>query len=123
MAEPRTDLPPTHTIKPIDPPPAPGADSTSAQLKADIDSGRTGDKTEVFDPGLAPLGTDDEAAGHPPSPEQVAQARRSEGDARWTATGAEKASYAHHRQNKALPYFLAFIVLVALIFASVLWFK
>ncbi|MFE1597614.1 hypothetical protein [Methylobacterium sp. ID0610] len=120
MAETRTDLPPTHTTKPIDPPPATGA--TTAQLKADIDSGRTGDKVEVYDPGLSPLGTDDEAAGHPPTPERVAEARRNEGPARF-AGGAEKPSYAHHRQNKALPFFLAFIVLAALVFASVLWFK
>ncbi len=49
-----------------------------AQLKDDIDSGRTGDKTAVSDPGLSPLGTDDEAAGRPASGEQVALARRQE---------------------------------------------
>ena len=37
------------TTKPIDPPPSSGR-PTSAQLKADIDSGRTGDKVGVFDP-------------------------------------------------------------------------
>jgi hypothetical protein len=35
------------------------------QLSADIDSGRTGDKNPALDPSLAPLGTDDEAAGTP----------------------------------------------------------
>ncbi|MGY2052015.1 hypothetical protein [Methylobacterium sp. JK268] len=120
MAETRTDLPPTHTIKPMAPPPAEGA--TTAQLKADIDSGRTGDKTEVFDPGLSPLGTDDEAAGHPPSPERVALARANEGGARWQG-GAEKPSYAHHRQNKVLPFFIGFIVLAAVIFAVAMGFR
>lgn len=46
------------------------------QLKADIDSGKTGDKVvEGFDLGLSTLGTDDEAAGSPNTPEQVAMAR------------------------------------------------
>lgn len=33
------------------------------QLRADIDSGRTGDKVAYPDPAAAPLGADDEAAG------------------------------------------------------------
>lgn len=52
--------------------------STTAQLKADIDSGRTGDKVGGFDPAAAPLGVDEEAGGHSPSPELVEQARRAE---------------------------------------------
>lgn len=54
------------------------AGATVAQLKNDIDSGRTGDKTGGFDPAAAPLGTDDEAAGTPPSPEVIVQARAAE---------------------------------------------
>jgi hypothetical protein len=50
--------------------------STVAQLKADIDSGRTGDKIPVLDPAAAPLGTDDEASGTPPDPAAVTMARR-----------------------------------------------
>lgn len=43
-------------------------DRNAAQLKHDIDSGKTGDKVDAFDPAAAPLGTDDEAAGtHPQS--------------------------------------------------------
>ena len=34
---------------------------TTAMLKADIDSGSTGDKVAHYDPGLSQLGTDDEA--------------------------------------------------------------
>lgn len=34
-----------------------------AEIKGDIDSGETDDKTPGFDPGAAPLGTDEEAAG------------------------------------------------------------
>ena len=51
---------------------------TTAQLKADIDSGRTGDKVSAPDPGLSPLGTDDEAAGTPASPERIHAARAQE---------------------------------------------
>ena len=42
------------------------------QLRADIDSGRTGDKVSFPDPAAAPLGTDEEAAGTPLSPEAIA---------------------------------------------------
>ncbi|HYD31074.1 MAG TPA: hypothetical protein VEB64_09505 [Azospirillaceae bacterium] len=41
--------------------PHPG--SQAARLRADIDSGRTGDKIPAIDPAASPLGTDDEAAG------------------------------------------------------------
>jgi hypothetical protein len=57
---------------------APPKGATSAQLKADIDSGRTGDKIGHPDPAASPLGTDDEAAGHAPSAEQIAHARAQE---------------------------------------------
>jgi hypothetical protein len=52
--------------------------STGAQLKADINAGRTGDKVPAFDPAAAPLGTDEEAAGTPTPPEAWAAARRQE---------------------------------------------
>ena len=35
------------------------------RLKHAIDAGRTGDKVPGFDPGAAPLGTDEESAGTP----------------------------------------------------------
>lgn len=41
------------------------------QLRAAIDSGRTGDKVAYPDPAAVPLGADDEAAGTPPSPAAV----------------------------------------------------
>ena len=50
------------------------AGNTSAQLRDDIDSGRTGDKVSWPDPAAAPLGTDDEAAGMPPQPHELAAA-------------------------------------------------
>jgi hypothetical protein len=48
---------------------------TLEQLRADIDSGRTGDKVSAPDPAMAPLGTDDEAAGTPPSSAAIALTR------------------------------------------------
>jgi hypothetical protein len=53
---------------------------TVDQLRADIDAGRTRDKVPGSDPAAAPLGTDEEAAGTPISPEAVALARRHEVD-------------------------------------------
>lgn len=51
---------------------------TTDQLRDDIDSGRTRDKVAHPDPAAAPLGSDAEAAGAPPLPEEVAMARRHE---------------------------------------------
>ena len=53
-------------------------DDTIEQLRADIDSGRTGDKVSAPDPAMAPLGTDDEAAGTPPSLDGIALTRKLE---------------------------------------------
>jgi hypothetical protein len=52
--------------------------ATTAQLRDDIDHGRTGSKIHAADPAAAPLGTDEEAAGTPPSGEVVQQARNYE---------------------------------------------
>lgn len=110
------DIPRTQTITPMDAPPR-GTGSTSAQLKGDINSGRTGDKNEVFDPGLSPLGTDDEAAGVSPSAEQVDLARHQEGVARWQ-NGSDRDSYAHRKSSKALYAYVGFIALVLVLFAG-----
>lgn len=51
--------------------PAPQTDPpTTDRLRADIDSGKMRDKVRYFDPAAAPLGSDDEAAGNPPSPRE-----------------------------------------------------
>ena len=55
-----------------------GPTATVAQLRQDIVSGTTGEKVAVLDPSMASLGTDDEAAGEPPSPELVAAVRNAE---------------------------------------------
>jgi len=112
----QADIPPTHTIAPMDAPPLTEG-STTAQLKGDIDSGRTGDKNAVFDPALSPLGTDDEAAGTPPKPEQIDQARHQESSVRWK-DGAQKDSYAHQDSRKALYAYVGFIGLVLVLFVG-----
>lgn len=59
------------------------ATANAAQLKREIESGAHGDKVAYPDPGAAPLGTDDEAAGTPADAERerIALARRSAPDA------------------------------------------
>lgn len=109
------DMPRTRTIEPIGTPPG-SAVPTTAQLKADIDSGATGDKTEVFDPGLSPLGTDDEAAGNPPGPHRINLARHMETVHRWVK-GARRAGHAHHPTDPALSAFLGAIVCIGLVLA------
>src|SRR3954469_23840049 len=107
---PAGDSPPTPTTEPVAPPPR-SAQPTAAQLKRDIESGATGDKNPVRDPGLAPLGTDDEAAGHSPSPHRVATARVAERLQRWLG-GSPKASAAHAK-HEGVP--VAFLLTIAVI--------
>jgi hypothetical protein len=59
-------------------PHAPWKGETTDEFRIDIDSGRTADKVDWPDPAMAPLGTDDEAAGMPPSRKRVQLAVRQE---------------------------------------------
>ena len=59
------------------------------QLRAEIDSGRSGDKIAASDPAAAPLGTDDEAGGAPPSRNQVAMVHRQEVGRRVFSSGKD----------------------------------
>jgi hypothetical protein len=108
------DLPPARTLDPMKPPPD-SARPTSAMLKGDIDSGHTGDKTGVFDPGLATLGTDDEAAGRPPGTRRVAMARHFENLRRWSQ-GSRKVGIEHDKLDSPGLFFLGFIAAVAVVF-------
>ena len=114
-----TDVPPTRTVQPVEPPPESG-NPTTAQLKGDIDSGRTGDKNPVLDPSLAPLGTDDEAAGTPPNPFRVGLARRYEGVERWMR-GSRAAGAAHHTRDGVALGFLAFTGGIGVVLAAGIW--
>jgi len=113
------DVPPAETIKPVDPPPFSDR-PTTAMLKADIDSGRTGDKIGELDPGLSSLGTDDEAAGRPPSAFRVALARYHEVITRWTA-GGRSATAAHSGQDGGLTVFVGLIAAIGVVLLAGLW--
>ncbi|MBV9064756.1 MAG: hypothetical protein JO004_03170 [Methylobacteriaceae bacterium] len=52
--------------------------ATAAQLRRDIDSGKTGDKVAASDPSAAPLGTDEEAGGVTTPGQALEKARRAE---------------------------------------------
>jgi hypothetical protein len=111
----RSETPPPPGNLPCDPPP--DSDTpTSAQLKADIDSGRTADKVPHMDIGAAPLGTCDEAGGTPPTPQRVRLARQSE-----RAPSEKAAGYVHQRQPWVLPAYIGFIVLAAVALGLGLW--
>jgi hypothetical protein len=62
------------------------------QLKDDIDSGRTGDKNATSDPGMASLGTCEEAGGNPATPAEIALARQEEQKIGRIATANDKPS-------------------------------
>ncbi|WP_027998083.1 hypothetical protein [Sinorhizobium arboris] len=64
-------------------------ESNPAQVRGDIQHGRTGDKRRGFDPAAAPLETDDEAAGTPPGPEAVRNARAGQEEGRPADTSTE----------------------------------
>jgi hypothetical protein len=52
--------------------------ATADRLRADIDSGRTGDKVAFPDASAAPLGTDEEAGGMTTPEEALEKARQAE---------------------------------------------
>jgi hypothetical protein len=52
-----------------------GSAPTSEQIRIAVDQGKSKDKVAFPDPAAAPLGTDDEAGGTPPTPERLALER------------------------------------------------
>jgi hypothetical protein len=101
---------------PSDPSPNP------AMLKADIDSGRTDDKNEVFDPGMSMLGTDDEVAGNPASPERIRMAREQETSRSTAGAPVEpRANIARTGRGRIVTAFVIGIVLFAVLFALILF--
>ena len=77
-------------------------------LRADIDSGRTGDKVDASDPATVPLGTDAEAGGTPTDSAAASSTRQAE---------LEGAATPRRRDWKYLLIFPAFVVLVAILLA------
>jgi hypothetical protein len=104
---------------PNGPMPDPGG-STLAQLKDDIDKGATGQRARTGDPGLSMLGTDDEAGGHPNSPELIDQMRQLDRANSAGPTGGA-APAVHDQNQKPLPVALMLTLLVAVALAA-LWF-
>lgn len=104
----------------IEPRPAPPPDYVPnpnvAHLKQDIAGGATGDKIPMLDPAAAPLGTDDEAAGTPPTWREVAEARAAE---RATSRGLERPADRGEDRHR-LRLIGALLALVAL-GAAALW--
>lgn len=70
---------------------------TAQMLKGAIDSGRTGDKVDFADPGAAPLGTDDEAAGTADTAARVALAMLQELEQGSIANSEDRTSAGVHR--------------------------
>ena len=93
--------------------------ATSAQLRDDIDSGRSGDKVPALDPAAAPLGTDEEAAGTPTPPEAVAMNRRME---RREHLRTAASDHAAGDQRRGGPGALTVLVLVVLVALTIGWF-
>ena len=82
-----------------------------AQLRADIDSGRTGDKVAAVDHAAAPLGTDEEAAGTPVAAETIAKVREYECN-RNTAGGMLPASHMPRRALRVLGLIAGLIAVI-----------
>lgn len=88
-------------------PPRPTVD----QLRSAIDHGAAGDKVRVSDPAAAPLGTDDEAAGAPPTADRITTAYQNE--------IGRLAPAGRRRDGNAVLIFVAILIIVVL--AIVLW--
>lgn len=120
-----SDIPPHGSAQPAAQP-APISDPrpNMAMLKGDIDSGRTGDKVEVFDPGMAMLGTCEEASGTPLTPEQIRFAREQEAKHRWRF-GRPTSSAAHGKDDSGVRYgFIGLIAAIAvLVVVGVTWLR
>jgi hypothetical protein len=112
----RSETPPPPANLSVDPPPD-SETPTSAQLKGDIDSGRTADKTPHLDVGAAPLGTCEEAGGTPPTSQEVRLARQNER----APSEKTKTGYVHQKQSWVLPTYIGFIVLAAVALGGGLW--
>ena len=73
--------------------------TTSAQLRHAITTGQSRDKTSNIDPAAAPLGTDDEAAGNPPSRHEIDLAAQEELDER-SCSQSTNGEIAHHHPDR-----------------------
>jgi hypothetical protein len=87
---------------------------TTAKLKHDIDRGRGGDKVDVIDPAAAPLGTDEEAAGTPPSSDVVTQAYHDE-------IGSAPVTSEKHDSDHAVAIYVALVGCIGTVLCLAIW--
>jgi hypothetical protein len=93
---------------------------TTDSLRQAIDRGHGADKVNFTDPAAAPLGTDDEASGYPPSPEQIALAARSELRPDHAPESVEQSGRTiSDRQSSAIRFLPAVLLVVLLLFGVV----
>ena len=112
----RSEIPPPPGNLPVQAPPASDR-PTSAMLKADIDSGATGDKVKAHDPGLSQLGTDDEAAGQSPTHARIALARKTEA----APARVRNASRPHGPNAWVVPSYCAVVGGIGIVLGLSLW--
>ncbi|GJD94766.1 hypothetical protein [Methylobacterium iners] len=86
-------------------------------LKADIDSGRTGDKIPHGDVGAAPLGTCEETGGTPPTPQDVKLARTNEA----ASERVQKAANVHERSKWLVPASIGVLIAFPAFFGLAMW--
>lgn len=92
------------------------------KLRQDLDSGVGADKVSFPDPAAAPLGTDDEASGHPITPEQLATAPAHETRSTPKATTVEPAWAVPTRKTTGRGMILAaVVVLMVVVVLLVMW--
>ena len=87
--------------------------ATTEQLRDDIDQGQTGD---IPDPAVAPLGTDEGAAGTPIDPQVIAQTRERE---LRMARPTDAQRSAEGRVTDVLWWFA--MVAVAIVWSAIAW--
>lgn len=103
----RSETPPTPGNLDVAEPP--DSDSpNSAQLKGDIDSGRTGDKAVHMDVGAAMLGTCEEAGGAPPTPQEVKLARKNEAASERVRDAADP----HGQRSWTMPLYIGIVAAI-----------
>ncbi|GJD35010.1 hypothetical protein [Methylobacterium aerolatum] len=107
--------PPPGNLEVAEPPPS--ESPTVAQLKGDIDSGRTGDKVPHLDVGAAMLGTCEEAGGAPPTPQQVKLARANEAASPRVRAAADP----HGQRAWTLPLFLGIVGTIGAVLVAGVW--
>lgn len=91
---------------------ADSAPKTVDSLRRDIDRGVTGDKVPGNDPAAAPLGTDDEAAGAPPTRREIDLEARS----RPVLPHADT-----HKRGYGGALLIGAVVMVVVVVLAILW--